>query len=117
MNSALANVERADTALLGDNVGKVIDIFSREEFSEDEQGFYDRFQDCYDRFLEKGYCPCEICDKKREIAFQTITYAKNQCNKYMKETGQKLFWGDLLEVLLIAGRETKDFIDYGGEEE
>lgn len=98
-------------------MGKVIDIFSREEFSEDEEGFYDRFQECYEMFLDRGYCSCEICDKKREIAFKAITFAKDECHKYMKETGSKLYWGDLLEVLLIASRETKDFINYEGEEE
>lgn len=103
-------------ALQDDNMGKVIDIFSRTEFKDDNEGFYSRFKKCYEMYLERGYCSCELCENKREIAYKTITYAKNECHKYAKSTGETLYWGDLLEILLIASRETKDFINYEGEE-
>jgi len=93
--------------------GDVIDIFSKTKFKKDSPSYNQRFIKCYNESKnnQSGLCECDICIEKRHIAYEVISLANTKCINYMKETGTPLYFDDLLEVLIIAAKHTRNYID------
>jgi hypothetical protein len=99
-----------------DNKNNVIDMFSREELTQSEKSFYDRWDNCYCKTINEGICKCDICNFKRETAYKLILQAKKECNVFMQQSKNKVYWADLLDLLITASKEVRDFINIYSED-
>ena len=87
-------------------MSKVIDLFKKKE---PEETYYTRLQACLKTEEETGQaCQCKLCQTKERLSDELIDLAMNKLQQYNKYSGEKLSYGDLLEVLYNSTMKVKN---------
>jgi hypothetical protein len=91
-------------------MAKIVDIFTGKPLKRTDT-YSERFEKCQENIGRFGKCSCDLCILKRSLAYKTINFAYKKMIEYNKTEENILTWGDLLEVLIIAAKTTRNTID------
>lgn len=92
-------------------MGKIIDLFSKTEFNENEPDLEDRIDMCTAKEEIQGYCDCKYCLFKRSLAEELVVNASKSMVNHMKETKDPYYFLDLLDVIYVANEFLKSELD------
>lgn len=95
-------------------MAKIIDFpkkpFEKEE-SLDEKEYRERSAKCVEKVLATNKpCDCTLCRDKRLLADRLVTISNYLLSDYVEKSGNKMVFGDWLEVLIIANYKVQDIV-------
>lgn len=94
-------------------MGDLYNIFTKTKLKDDKT-WEERYKKCLENAKKSptGECNCAVCRGKRRIAYKLIENCRKMIIELEKSTGNRVYWSDLYESMVIAATEVRNYI-YG----
>lgn len=90
----------------------VVDIFSKkkpiEQKKESLAPYEARKNLCKAEIAKNGQCKCVTCQNKVLLVMRMVDLSNAMLSDYVQKTGDQLYYGDWVEVLLATTRVVKE---------
>lgn len=92
-------------------MNNLIDFFTKKPIEETEISYKNRKQACINATIANGRCDCVHCVDNDKLANKLAEISKWLMTDYSQKSQKRLYYGDWLEVVILAAMKVEKYIN------